>query len=268
MSSATGSARGKPDAHPPNSRQTPMFVFAHLHKCAGTSVVREARRAGMVLPVGHQNGHLRDSAGHALGGMSRMSTAELDGLLRSLVQRGVQFLAIEWDFPLLEKFPKDLDLRFFTIFRDPVERILSNYAYDVTMGFSPARSLREWMELPEIWARPNYDCRFFSELRVEDVVEPSHVDYVAGTLSTHFKVAFTGDHLLDFLRNDVGLPFVELPRDNKVSAWRKGLKWSRLRLSPAERAQLREMNALDYQLCDRLLARRAAPMSLPGSRTA
>ena len=131
-----------------------MLVFAHLRKCAGTSVVEAAERAGVVLPPDHVNGHLPGAEGHALAGLSRLSPAQLDGILRPLAQGGVQFLAIEWDFPAFDRFPTDLDLRFFTIFRDPVERALSNYAYDVAMGYSRARNLREWMEHPGIWTQP------------------------------------------------------------------------------------------------------------------
>jgi hypothetical protein len=178
----------------------------------------------------------------------------------------VQLLAIEWDFPRFEKFPTGLDLRFFTIFRDPVERVLSNYAYDVTVHRHPARNLREWMEQPLIWARPNYYCRFFAGLRARHVVEPSHVDYVAATLSAHVKVAFVGDDLLDFLVADVGLPIRSLAKENAVSPWKKLLKRSRLRISASERAELREINALDYTLCNRLLNRRQGSMAQPRSR--
>jgi hypothetical protein len=233
-----------------------VFVLAHLHKCAGTSVVRAAARAGIRLPRGHVNGNLPNKEGDALGGVSRMSPARIDRLLRPLVQEGVQLLAFEWDFPVVEKFPTDLDLRFFTIVRDPVERALSNYAYAVTMSGSTARHLRDWMDQPAIWTRPNYYCRYFAGLRGEDAVKPSHVDYVAETLSAHFKVAFFGDDLLDFLVSEVGLPIKSLAKENKVSAWQKLLKRSRLRISAGERAELRERNALDYELYNRLLSRR------------
>jgi len=245
-----------------------MFLFAHLHKCAGTAVVRAAQRAGLVLPRGHVNGHPPDDRGQPLGDMDRMSTDRIDGVLRPLVQAGVQLTALEWNFPAFGKFPTDLDLRFFTILRDPLDRMLSNYAYNVTTSRTPARNLQEWMGNSGIWTQPNYYCRFFSGLRFQDPVMPSHVDYAVDILSTHFKFAFFGDDLLDFLTRDVGLPITSLPKANAVSPWRKFWKRSSLRVSPAERAQLREMNALDYQLYDRLLARRASLMPSPEARTA
>jgi hypothetical protein len=239
-----------------------VFVFAHLHKCAGTSVVTAAKTAGILLPPAHKNGHLRNAQGHAVAGMSQMSPAKIDKLLRPLVQSGVELLAIEWDFPRLEKFPKDLGLRYFTIFRDPVERLLSNFAYDVVVHGSSARNLREWMEIPAIWAQPNYYTRFFSGLRTTDAIQPSDVEYVADVLSAQFKVGFFGDDLFSFLSHDVGLAIGSFPRVNKTSTWRKLLNRSRLRISPDERAQLQEMNAHDYRLYRMLLSRREVRVGL------
>src|SRR5271167_2538550 len=104
-----------------------MFVFAHLRKCAGTSVVRAAERSGLRLPAGHVNGHPVSSPGQALGGLAKMTGAELDGLLRPMAEAGVEFVAVEWDFPRFEQFPEDLGLRFFTIFCDPVERLFVKF---------------------------------------------------------------------------------------------------------------------------------------------
>jgi hypothetical protein len=235
-----------------------MLVFAHLRKCAGTSVDIAAEQAGTVLPPGHLNGHLPNEQGHALAGMSGMSTSELGDLLRPLVASGVQMLAIEWDFPRIEKFPADLDLNFFTIFRDPVDRLISNYAFDVLFAGIPMTSLWEWMERDDIWAQPNYYTRFYSGLRPTDAVARSDVDYVVDVLTSRFKMAFFGDDLQRFLARDVGLPITSLGRLNQTSGWPNFWKRRSLRVSFSDRRRLRAMNGLDYELCDRLRRWRSA----------
>jgi len=72
----------------------------------------------------------------------------------------------------------------------------------------------------------------------------------------------------EWLRTLNARGIISFPKVNTVSPWKKFWKRSPLRVSPAERAQLREMNALDYQLYDRLLARRASLMPSPEARTA
>lgn len=216
----------------------------------------------MILPPAHKNGHLLNAQGHAVAGMARFSRAKIDKLLRPLVQSGVELLAIEWDFPRLEKFPKDLGLRYFTIFRDPVERLLSNFAYDVVVSGSSAKNVHEWMEIPEIWAQPNYYTRFFSGLRTTDDIKPSDVEHIADILSAQFKIGFFGDDLFHFLSHDVGLPIGSFPRVNKTSMWRKLVNRSRLRISPDDRAQLQKLNAHDYRLYRMLLNRREVQVGL------
>lgn len=238
------------------ARGGPIFIFAHLRKCAGTSVIRAAVRAGVRLPPGHVNGHLPDAAGHALGGLDRLPPDEFRGILGGLRAAGVELMAIEWDFPRFELFPTDLGLRFFTIFRDPVERLVSNYAYDVTMDYTPATSIWEWMERPAIWTRGDYFVRFFCALRAEEEVTPDHVDEAYGVLSTHFRFAFLQDDLTAFLNRDVGLPVGTLPRANKTSALRRFLRRDRLRLTRSDRERLRALNGMDYRLYDRLKSQR------------
>ena len=43
-----------------------MIVYLHMHKCAGTSVVRAAQASGLRLPALHQNGNLLDPDGKPL----------------------------------------------------------------------------------------------------------------------------------------------------------------------------------------------------------
>lgn len=232
-----------------------MFVFAHLRKCAGTAVVRAADRAGLRLPAGHVNGHPAGVPGHALGGLAKMTRAELDGLVRPMAEAGVEFVAIEWDFPRFEQFPEDLGLRFFTILRDPVERLWSNFTYDIANNYVSRRNIYQYLDHGVIWRSANYFTRFFAGLQSSDEVEESDVNYAYEILTTRFQYAFVGDNLLKFLSRDVGLPISNIKQENKTS------RLARMRLrrdfgvSSVDTDYLRLINALDYQLFDKLKAR-------------
>lgn len=236
-----------------------MFVFAHLRKCAGTSVVKAVIKAGVKVPPKHCNAHPAGDDGHALPGMAEMDKGKIADIFSSLAEAGTDFVALEWDFPRFEKFPDRDDLRFFAIFRDPVQRLYSNYTFDVTNGYTRSRSLSEYMLEPGIWAHENYYTRFFAGMKSFEAVTAEHEAYVAEVVTRRFKFAFFEDDLLAFVKQEVGVPVRVLPKSNRTSSLRKRLMRLRTQLSDEEIHALRALNAADYRLMDALKAHREAP---------
>ena len=63
-----------------------MIVYLHMHKCAGTSVVRAAQASGLRLPAVHRNGNLLNDQDKPLKyrGMAR---AEFGALIRQMIDQ-------------------------------------------------------------------------------------------------------------------------------------------------------------------------------------
>ena len=208
----------------------------------------------MTLPSNHLNGHPAGPDGHALSGMARMTRSQIETLIRSEREAGVGFMAIEWDFPRMELFPTALGLRFFTIFRDPVERFASGFSHDLVSGYTEARTWRLYLGSAGIWTAPNYYTRFFSALRSTDAVCVADCEYAAEAVASRCRYAFLGDDLKAFLI-DVGLPIRRLPHDNRTSRLGKLLHRPSLSISDTDMKKLRAANALDYRLIDLLRER-------------
>jgi hypothetical protein len=229
-----------------------VFVFAHLRKCAGTSVIRAARDSGMILPAGHRNGHPAGPDGKPLVDLAHMSEVDIGAMMKGHAEAGVELLAIEWDFPRIEKFPKTLGLEFFTIFRDPVERLISNYRYDFIRKYTSARSLKEYIGSSGIWSRHNYFVRYFCALLQDETIERSHVDHAIERVRSNFRFAFFDQDIESFLRDEVGLPIGRLGHKNRTSVIGQIINLPRFFVSPAELRELQELNAPDYRLYDAL----------------
>ncbi|MCM0621832.1 sulfotransferase family protein [Nocardioides sp. BSK12Z-4] len=78
--------------------------------------------------------------------------------LRGLKEDGVTFAASEWGLPLAAL--EDENSFSFTILRDPISRIVSNYTFDVQGGYTSWRNVNSWQAFEGgNWARDNYYVR-------------------------------------------------------------------------------------------------------------
>jgi len=228
-----------------------MLIFAHLHKCAGTSVVQSVIRSGMKLPLRHANGHPADIDGRVIGGMNSASVADLHAYFKYLAADGVEFVALEWDFPLIEHFPSDINLSFFTIFRDPTERFISNYIYDVVSGYTSCINIEDYLGSSGIFTQANYYTKFFAGLGRDEQVNQRHVQYVAKTIKSKFRYTFLGQDIQKFLREEVGIPNIKFGHDNKTHYMEHAVSQN-LTKSLGFISSLRSINDLDYQLLELL----------------
>ena len=109
-----------------------MLLFVHMHKCAGSTVRKSAQRSGLNLPSPHRNGNLLDASGAAVK-YAPLDDDQAREILRTQRDAGVDFMAMEWDFPSIRAIPRR-DVQIFTVLRDPLERAVSNFKYAKLRG--------------------------------------------------------------------------------------------------------------------------------------
>jgi len=162
---------------------SPLVLFVHTHKCAGTAVIDLFRREGFTLVPGTEK----------LGAMpeylSRLKDVtdpgELDAkygrrevrrFLRETRSSGVNFVATEWVVPpALSAATRRRGVFAFTVLRDPLTRYVSNYAFDVRSGYSSARDLWGFRD-GLMYREHDYYTRLFSGKLVRDTRKTSDDD--------------------------------------------------------------------------------------------
>lgn len=169
-----------------------MLAFVHMHKCAGTSVVKSARKSGLKLPARHKNGNLRTDADSNVR-YAELSRSEFDGMMEELKRDGVEFLALEFDFPPLEYFRyHGIDL--FTVLRHPLKRAVSNFRFAKSRGNAPPeQSFRDFMNRGSTRDGPlsrtsNYYTRKLCQLSPTDPLTADHLRQAQDTLAAFRSV--------------------------------------------------------------------------------
>ncbi len=160
-----------------------MIIYLHMHKCAGTSVIRAAQASGLRLPAVHQNGNLLNAAGKPVK-YRPMPRRDVVALLRRQIDAGVEFMAMEWDFPRWDTFDGIDGLRFFTTLRDPLARAISNFKMDKVAGWiAQDLSFRPYLNGAALYCADNYYVKMLGQLRPRDVVIPADLDYALAVLA-------------------------------------------------------------------------------------
>jgi hypothetical protein len=121
-----------------------LIWFQHFHKSAGTSIVELAMRNGERLWHSHANGNPLDEAGNVIPLWSLDAAALLDFVDRcqALV---VSFVATEWGLPLVATLRQDARVTLITCLRRPLDRLLSNFYFDIHYGYTTARTLDAYL---------------------------------------------------------------------------------------------------------------------------
>lgn len=227
-----------------------MIIYLHMHKCAGTSVIRSAQASGLRLPAVHQNGNLLDDQGKPLKyrGMPHDKLAEL---LQHHCQDGVEFMAMEWDFPGIEAFDAVPGLRLFTSLRDPVARAISNFKMDKVAGWiAPGMAFADYINGDALYRSDNYYIKMLCQLWPKDSVTDAHFDYAMHGLARFEGVIVVEQSNMARVLSGFGID--PLPRRFnrfKSQAAREALGDDRcLDVSPRDIREFIGRNTLDYAL--------------------
>jgi hypothetical protein len=165
-----------------------MIVYLHMHKCAGTSVIRAARASGLRLPQAHRNGNLVDAAGTEIK-FRRMGADAVVALLRRQIDAGVEFMAMEWDFPALATLDRVGPLRLFTSLRDPLARAISNFKMDKVAGWiDPAITFTDYVDADALYRADNYYVKMLGARWPADAMSEADLDHALAVLARFERV--------------------------------------------------------------------------------
>jgi hypothetical protein len=237
-----------------------------MHKCAGTTVVTKAIRAGFTPPPGHRNGNLMTDRGKSrkLSGITR---DEFDRLLTNLRSEHVDFFGLERDFVPIEYFPKDTFL--LTVLRDPFDRVRSNFRFNKLQGLGrPDMTFREYCAAgaehrrPHPRQRPNFFVRMLAAVDMSTDVTQAHLGQALQVLKRFNFVAILGVHDLDVELGRIGMAGAEVRRKHRQSiASTEALSADALIVSEEDRVWFEAQNSLDVQLIEQLRATRPSALS-------
>lgn len=214
-----------------------IFVFFHIEKCGGTSLVEFFRS------------NLPFQACEAVSKTNAFTRSELEKSLkvyprlRVLSGHNLQVEILDW----LQEM--GYTARSFTILRDPIERTISDYLHDYRKGTFDG-GLRDYADIP--W-KQNYLARFLGSGDVERAV--SNMEKIDAIVDIRHSAAYVSELLNN---NDVAMRHAyaianraggELPRDVAVSA---GVDVGRYRIAKDCHARLLEANQIDLEIWARL----------------
>jgi hypothetical protein len=209
-------------------RVKPVYVFHHIPKCGGTSLMKVLRRWFILV---------RDYVDEAPLAEFQLKRHDLSRL------RTRHCLCGHFDIAgcyLHERYPQvvgNKEFRLFTFVRDPLELKISLYFYERKMGRQMAPSL-----IQRLFEEQNYLSRRF----------PCTSDNYQEVLDRYFFIGIT-EHLqdsLDQLADMLGKRRLKVPRLN--AAERDNEYYD---LSPEVISAFRAANPLDYRIYDYCLQR-------------
>tara|TARA_B100000767_G_C19698631_1_gene507375 strand:- start:238 stop:960 length:723 start_codon:yes stop_codon:yes gene_type:complete len=137
-----------------------LVWFQHLHKAAGTYVIRRAMANGETFWPNHENGNpVRDGEVIPLWDMQ---SKDLTSFIDQCESKGVTFVACEWGGPDFETLANDERIVLVTCLRHPIKRLVSNYNYDHYWMWTKASSYEGYLEEGHLHSSSEYYTRIFA----------------------------------------------------------------------------------------------------------
>ncbi len=137
-----------------------LIWFQHLHKAAGTYIVRKAISNGEKPYPLNKNGNPHDENGAIP--LWALSDSELSDFVDECERLGITFVATEWGGPNYSRLSKDPRVCLITCLRNPVDRFISNFNYDYYWMWTKSKNYSEYLSQDEIFTSPEYYTRIFS----------------------------------------------------------------------------------------------------------
>ena len=137
-----------------------LVWFQHLHKAAGTYVIRRAMANGETFWPEHENGNPVDQ-GEVIA-LWDMSPDELTSFIDECEKKEVTFVACEWGGPNFDVLHSDERVTLLTCLREPIKRLISNYNYDHYWMWTESKNYQEYLNEGNLHSSPEYYTKIFA----------------------------------------------------------------------------------------------------------
>ena len=168
-----------------------LVWFQHLHKAAGTYVIRRAAANGEKFWPNHENGNPVNE-GKVISLWDYDST-QLISFIDECQEKGVTFVACEWGGPHYEILANDPRVTLLTCLRDPIKRFISNYNYDHYWMWTEAKNYQEYVEEGHLHSSPEYYTKIFARGEVNSELAKSNLSL--------FDMVIVAERNMDELNN-------------------------------------------------------------------
>ena len=168
-----------------------LVWFQHLHKAAGTYVIRRAAANGEKFWPNHENGNPVNE-GKVISLWDYDST-QLISFIDECQEKGVTFVACEWGGPHYETLANDPRVTLLTCLRDPIKRFISNYNYDHYWMWTKAKNYQEYIEEGHLHSSPEYYTKVFARGEANTELAKSNL--------SHFDMVIVAERNMNDLNN-------------------------------------------------------------------
>jgi hypothetical protein len=169
-----------------------LVWFQHLHKAAGTYVIRRAMANDETFWPNHENGNPVEDG--EVTPLWDMSPDKLTSFIDECENKGVTFVACEWGGADFETLANDKRVTLLTCLRHPVKRLVSNYNYDHYWMWTKASSYAEYLLEGHLHSSSEYYTRIFARGDTNLAKAKSNIE-----LFDHVIIAEDGMSALDEL---------------------------------------------------------------------
>jgi hypothetical protein len=231
-------------------------IFVHMHKSAGSTVVKKAKASGLKLAALQKNGNLLNAAGKTIR-YREISEAATVELLTAQQKAGVEFMAMEADFPRFELLESLDPLILLTVLREPLSRAKSNYVYAKVRGNvdleTPFQTFlnKGFTKDGPLSRTSNYFVRKLTAATADEVLTEASLERAIAILEKFDAVAILGAHDLDAEMARVGLTAtVTNAKQMSAGKLQHNIDPRHLTVSDEDAAWYLAHNTLDTRLVD------------------
>ncbi len=231
-----------------------LVWFQHLHKAAGTYVIRRAMANGETFWPNHENGNpVKDGEVIPLWDMS---SDKLSSFIDECEEKGVTFVACEWGGPDYQTLANDERITLLTCLRHPIKRLVSNYNYDHYWMWTKARSYEEYLAAGHLHSSPEYYTKIFARGEISLTKAKSNI-----ALFDHVIIAEDGMEILDELgwKKDSDTTHPTFGDTKRALILLAKFRWLRLfnylkkkKFQPQPSLNIEDINNLDIELYNSL----------------